>query len=150
LGCTPITWHAFSHSALRILAASSNPLPRIPRSPRVRYNTVTECPSSAYRDKVPAQPDSGSSGWPPTQTIFNRRAASAADAVKGGECTANSNGAASTLAFARKFRRGKAFSAMDHPKQFLSQKTMLNSACSGTHEQRSLTVSRPYRRLLIL
>src|SRR5580658_1084688 len=31
---------------------------------------ATLAPSAAYRARVPPQPDSGSSGWPPTQTIF--------------------------------------------------------------------------------
>src|SRR5438093_3981547 len=36
---------------------------------RVKYSATTSCPRSAYRAIVPPQPDSGSSGCPPTTTI---------------------------------------------------------------------------------
>ena len=51
-------------------SASSHVLPSMPSSPVVKYIKVTSCPSFARVAAVPPQPLSGSSGWPPTTTIF--------------------------------------------------------------------------------
>src|SRR5438477_6807726 len=89
MGFAPMILHAASHSAVRMLAASASDFPGMPRSPRVRYTTVTAAPRAEYKDSVPPLPDSGSSGCPPTQTTLRRAAADASCGDRSGALEAS-------------------------------------------------------------